>query len=60
MHAPDKGNYANECEFIKIEPPSLIAFKLFSKPIFRVVAAFEEVEKDKMKLVLYFSFYLCQ
>lgn len=25
MHGPDKGNYNNECEFIRIESPSLIA-----------------------------------
>lgn len=25
MHGPDKGNYANECAFIKIEEPSLLA-----------------------------------
>ena len=43
MHGPDKGNYHNECEFIKIDEPKLIAWKRFSKPIFKVVAAFEEV-----------------
>ncbi|POY39503.1 ATPase [Flavobacterium alvei] len=51
MHGPDKGNYANECEFIKIEEPSLIAWKRFSKPLFQVLATFEEVTKDKTKLV---------
>jgi uncharacterized protein YndB with AHSA1/START domain len=51
MHGPDKGNYANECEFIKIETPSLIAWKRFSKPLFQVVATFEEVSIDKTKLV---------
>ena len=51
MHGPDKGNYANECEFIKIEKPSLIAWKRYSKPLFQVVATFEEVSNDKTKLV---------
>lgn len=51
MHAPDKGNYANECEFIQIDIPSLIAWKRYSKPIFQVVATFEEVSKVKTKLV---------
>lgn len=51
MHGPDKGNYANECEFIKIEYPSLIAWQRFSKPIFQVVATFEEVPENKSKLV---------
>ncbi len=51
MHGPDKGNYANECEFIEIEEPSLIAWKRYSKPIFQVVATFDVVENNKTKLV---------
>ena len=51
MHGPDKGNYANECEFIKIEVPSLIAWKRYSKPLFQVLATFEEISPDKTKLV---------
>lgn len=51
MHGPDKGNYANECEFIKIDVPSLIAWKRISKPLFQVVATFEEVSQDQTKLV---------
>jgi hypothetical protein len=51
MHGPDKGNYVNECEFIKIDPPSLIAWRRISKPIFQVVATFEEVSAEKTNLV---------
>jgi uncharacterized protein YndB with AHSA1/START domain len=51
MHGPDKGNYPNECEFIKIDEPNLIAWKRYSKPLFKVDAAFEEVTKDKTKIV---------
>lgn len=51
MHGPDKGNYANECEFIKIEEPALIAWKRYSKPIFQVVATFEEITTHSTKLV---------
>ncbi len=51
MHGPDKGNYANECEFIKIDEPSLIAWKRFSKPLFQVVATFEEVDTNKTQLI---------
>lgn len=51
MHGPDKGNYANECEFIKIEEPSLIAWKRHSKPLFQVVATFEAVAENQTKLV---------
>ena len=51
MHGPDKGHYANECEFIKIEVPSLIAWKRYSKPLFQVLATFEEVSEGKTKLV---------
>jgi len=51
MHGPDKGNYPNECEFIQIEKPSLIAWKRFSKPLFLVVASFEVVNPEKTKIV---------
>jgi uncharacterized protein YndB with AHSA1/START domain len=51
MHGPDKGNYANECEFIKIDPPSLIAWKRYSKPIFQVLATFEAIDQNHTKIV---------
>lgn len=51
MHGPDKGNYANECEFIKIIEPSLITWKRHSKPLFQVVATFEEINSKQSKLV---------
>ncbi len=51
MHGPDKGNYPNECEFIKIEEPTIIAWKRFSKPLFQVVATFEEIAENKTLLV---------
>lgn len=51
MHGPDKGNYENECEYIKIEKPTLIAWKRHSQPIFQVLATFEEVENNKTKLI---------
>lgn len=51
MHGPDKGNYHNECEFIKIEKPLLIAWKRFSKPIFQVVATFDLISENKTKIV---------
>jgi len=51
MHGPDKGNYENECEFIKIEKPSLIAWKRHSKPLFQILATFEEVSEEKTKIV---------
>lgn len=51
MHGPDKGNYPNECEFIKIEKPSLIAWKRHSKPLFQILATFEEVSGKKTKIV---------
>ena len=50
MHGPEKGNYPNECVFIKIEKPNLIAWYRLSKPIFQVVASFEQVDAAKTKL----------
>lgn len=51
MHGPDKGNYQNECEFIQIEPSSLIAWKRHSKPLFQVLFTFEDVAKNKTRIV---------
>lgn len=51
MHGPDKGNYHNECEFIKIEKPILIAWKRHSKPIFQVLATFEAISEATTKIV---------
>ncbi len=46
MHGPEKGNYENKCEFIKIEEPHLIAWKRHSKPLFQVLVTFKEVDKN--------------
>ncbi|MCX2576023.1 SRPBCC family protein [Pedobacter sandarakinus] len=51
MHGPDKGNYQNECEFTEITPPELLAWQRISKPIFQVVAIFEEVGLNKTNLI---------
>lgn len=51
MHGPEKGNYPNECEFIKIEKPNLIAWKRYSQPHFQVVATFEQLSEDRTKVV---------
>ena len=50
MHGPNKGNYVNECVFIKIEKPTLIAWNRLSDPIFQVVASFEEISIDRTKV----------
>lgn len=51
MHGPDKGNYVNEVEFVRIEPPSLIYWKRHSKPLFRVLVTFEEVDAQHTQIV---------
>ena len=51
MHGPDKGNYTNECEFIKIEQPQLIVWKRYSKPLFQIMATFHEIDNEHTKLV---------
>jgi uncharacterized protein YndB with AHSA1/START domain len=51
MHAPVQGNFENRCEFIKIDRPSLIAWKRYSKPLFQVLATFEEVSPSHTKVV---------
>ncbi|MCD0489796.1 SRPBCC family protein [Pedobacter sp. MC2016-14] len=51
MHGPEKGNYINSCEFTAIEIPSLIAWKRYSQPLFRVVVTFEEINTDSTKVI---------
>jgi uncharacterized protein YndB with AHSA1/START domain len=51
MHGPDKGNYQNECEFMQIDKPNLIAWKRHSNPLFKILATFEEVSIYKTKIV---------
>jgi uncharacterized protein YndB with AHSA1/START domain len=51
MHGPDKGNYKNECEFLKIESPSLIAWKRHTQPYFKVLVTFEEINEFQTKIV---------
>lgn len=51
MHGPDKGNYENECVFIKIEKPALIAWNRISRPIFQVVALFDEAGENKTRII---------
>lgn len=51
MHGPDKGNYQNDCEFLRIESPKLIYWKRHSKPLFQVLVTFEEITDVKTKLV---------
>jgi uncharacterized protein YndB with AHSA1/START domain len=57
MHGRDgKGNYPNECTFLKIDKPHLIAWDRISQPLFRVVTTFEEIAVDKTKLVFRMQF----
>jgi uncharacterized protein YndB with AHSA1/START domain len=51
MHAPEQGNFQNECEFVKIEKPAEIAWIRISKPLFNIVATFEKVSDDETKVV---------
>ncbi|KAA3439755.1 SRPBCC domain-containing protein [Rufibacter hautae] len=50
MHEPERGNYKNECEFLKIEEPNLIYWKRLTQPLFQVCATFEEIEKGSTKI----------
>jgi uncharacterized protein YndB with AHSA1/START domain len=56
MHGPEKGNYPNECVFLRIEEPSLIAWERISRPIFRVITTFEEVLGGQTKLTFRMQF----
>ncbi|HVE55607.1 MAG TPA: SRPBCC family protein [Pyrinomonadaceae bacterium] len=56
MHGPEKGNYPNECVFLRVEHPSLIVWDRISKPHFRVVTTFEEIAGGKTKLTFRMQF----
>ena len=56
MHGPDKGNYLNECVFLKVDPPSLISWDRISKPLFRVVATFDATAEGKTELTFRMQF----
>ncbi len=56
MHGPDKGNYENECEFTQIMAPELIAWKRHSKPLFQIIARFEEVGENSTRLIFTMRF----
>jgi uncharacterized protein YndB with AHSA1/START domain len=56
MHGPDKGNYQNECVFLNIERPNLIAWDRISKPLFRVVATFDQIADGNTKLIFRMQF----
>jgi uncharacterized protein YndB with AHSA1/START domain len=51
MNGPDVGNYPNESLFIEIKEPERIVLNHVSKPHFQLTASFEEVDKNKTKLV---------
>ncbi|UPZ13994.1 SRPBCC family protein [Flavobacterium humidisoli] len=51
MHGPERGNFENECEFIKIDKPNLIAWKRHSKPLFQILTTFEAITENETKVV---------
>lgn len=50
MHGPEKGNYQNECEFLAINQPNLIAWKRHTQPLFNVVFNLESVSENETKV----------
>lgn len=50
MHAPDKGNFKNECTFTRIVEPELIEWNRQSQPLFRVQVRFDEVSANQTRV----------
>jgi uncharacterized protein YndB with AHSA1/START domain len=50
MHGPDKGNYLNECVFIEIGKPRLIAWNHLSEPQFQMLATFDALRAEKTQV----------
>lgn len=51
MHGPEKGHYQNDVEFTSIKEPFLIEWKRISKPLFNVLATFEEVNSNSTHVI---------
>jgi uncharacterized protein YndB with AHSA1/START domain len=51
MHGPDKRDYLNECIFIKIDKPNFVSWNHLSKPVFQVQTSFEEITKERTKVI---------
>jgi uncharacterized protein YndB with AHSA1/START domain len=51
MHGPQGNNYPNECVFIKIKEPVLIAWNHLSNPQFKVLTTFEAMPGNRTKVV---------
>ncbi|MBL0737348.1 SRPBCC family protein [Flavobacterium sp. GN10] len=51
MHGPERGNFENDVEFIKIDRPNLIAWKRHSKPLFQILTTFENITENQTKVV---------
>lgn len=51
MHAPDKGNFQNECTFAIIHEPELLVWDRQSKPLFQVEVVFEKITDNKTKVI---------
>ena len=51
MHGPNNGNYPNECVFVKIIKPELVAWNHVSEPPFQVLIVFEEASKYETKVI---------
>ena len=47
----DTGNFPTECEFTQIIKPEVIAWKRISKPLFKVVVAFEKIAINQTKII---------
>ncbi|MCW5911066.1 MAG: SRPBCC domain-containing protein [Cyclobacteriaceae bacterium] len=50
MHAPDRGNFRNECTFTTIREPELIVWDRQSKPLFQVEVAFSALSDNETRV----------
>jgi Activator of Hsp90 ATPase homolog 1-like protein len=56
MHGCNNDHYPNECEFIQIEKPNVIAWKRFTHPLFQMIIVYEEMEINKTKCIFKMQF----
>lgn len=51
MHGPEKGNYPNDCTFLKIREPELISWERQSKPLFEVEVRFVVLSSSETQVI---------
>lgn len=56
MHGPEAGHYTNESVFTRVEPPTIVAWRRLTKPLFLMELRFESVTANTCRIVFVMEF----